>query len=176
MVDEQKKMDIKEFREKGYFQELNRRFLHPLGLALVIKRMENGEEVLGGIADYREDKEGVLYGLANADEVRKQKFLKNEKFVDTEYKKRMEVRKQMFGEIVEPIFSTMAITESMTQFLETKTETTMETIAPTGLKAEVLEDMKTAMKEKNHIKLEAIRAVKASFDKFEKENPGKEIN
>ena len=31
---EQKYMPIKEFRERGYLQELNRRFLHPLGLAL----------------------------------------------------------------------------------------------------------------------------------------------
>ena len=30
------KIDVKEFREKGYLQELNRRFLHPLGLALEI--------------------------------------------------------------------------------------------------------------------------------------------
>lgn len=31
-----KRIDIKEFREKGYLQELNRNFLHPLGLALEI--------------------------------------------------------------------------------------------------------------------------------------------
>lgn len=38
------------------------------------------------------------------------------------------------------------------------------------LKQEVLADLKTAMKEKNTQKLEAIRAVKAAIDKFEKEN------
>ena len=37
------------------------------------------------------------------------------------------------------------------------------------LKETVLTDMKTAMKEKNAAKLEAIRAVKSSIDKFEKE-------
>ena len=41
-----------------------------------------------------------------------------------------------------------------------------------NLKNEVLEDMKTAMKEKNVPKLEAVRAVKGALDKFEKENPG----
>jgi uncharacterized protein YqeY len=44
------------------------------------------------------------------------------------------------------------------------------------LKSEVLEDLKTAMKEKNTSKLEAIRAVKSAIDKFEKENPGQEVN
>ncbi len=45
-----------------------------------------------------------------------------------------------------------------------------------NLKKEVLDDLKIAMKEKNTSKLEAIRAVKSSIDKFEKENPGQEIN
>lgn len=45
-----------------------------------------------------------------------------------------------------------------------------------NLKAEVLDDMKTAMKEKNASKLEAVRSVKAAIDKYEKENPGQAIN
>ncbi len=45
-----------------------------------------------------------------------------------------------------------------------------------NLKTEVLEDLKTAMKEKNASKLEAVRAVKGAIDKFEKENPGQDIN
>lgn len=39
-----------------------------------------------------------------------------------------------------------------------------------NLKSEILEDLKTSMKEKNTSKLEAVRAVKAAIDKFEKEN------
>jgi len=42
----------------------------------------------------------------------------------------------------------------------------------TNLKTEVLEDLKSAMRNKEAGKLEAIRAVKAALDKFEKENPG----
>ena len=47
-----------------------------------------------------------------------------------------------------------------------------------NLKELVLADMKTAMKEKNTIKLEAIRAVKSAIDKFEKENltPGNSMS
>lgn len=45
-----------------------------------------------------------------------------------------------------------------------------------NLKTEVLEDLKAAMREKNTSKLEAVRAVKGAIDKFEKENPGQDIN
>jgi len=57
-----KRMDIKEFREKGYLQEANRLFFHPLGLALEgIIDEENGEMKLGGIWDSRDDPEGILF-------------------------------------------------------------------------------------------------------------------
>lgn len=39
-----KKIDIKEFRESGYLQELNRTFLHPLGLALEVEIDDKGNE------------------------------------------------------------------------------------------------------------------------------------
>lgn len=55
---------VKEFREQGYLQELNRQFLHPLGLALSIEINSDGTENLGGIWDYREDPEGMKYGNA----------------------------------------------------------------------------------------------------------------
>jgi len=55
-------IDIAEFREFGYLQELNRRFLHPLGLALEVEVGDDGAETLGGIWDYRDDPEGMNYG------------------------------------------------------------------------------------------------------------------
>ena len=58
-----KTMSVKEFREFGYLQELNRLFLHPLGLALEVEvDPETGEERFGRIWDYRDDPEGILYG------------------------------------------------------------------------------------------------------------------
>ncbi len=84
-----KRMDIAEFRRDGYLQELNRLFLHPLGLALevVVEDCDCGEghvekgpagaiysapcgrcggsgkrEWLGGVWDYRDDPEGILFG------------------------------------------------------------------------------------------------------------------
>lgn len=59
--DEIQYMDIKEFRAKGFLQEANRLFFHPLGLALEVVIKEDGTEHLGGIWDYRDDPEGMLF-------------------------------------------------------------------------------------------------------------------
>lgn len=59
---EVKKMSVKEFRELGYLQELNRRFLHPLGLALEVVLENNGSERFGEVWDSREDPEGFTFG------------------------------------------------------------------------------------------------------------------
>ena len=68
-MSEIKRIDIKEFREIGYLQELNRRFMHPLGLALeVIIDTETGEEKLGGVWDYRDDPEGIFYAKGEIDQ------------------------------------------------------------------------------------------------------------
>ena len=58
-----KYLGIKEFVEKGFLQEVNRKFFHPLGVALsVIKDTETGEHLLGGLWDYRDEPEGVFFG------------------------------------------------------------------------------------------------------------------
>ena len=67
LVEEIKKIDIKEFRELGFLQEANRLFFHPLGLALEVVQDENGNEQLGGIWDYRDDPEGVTFGEGMVD-------------------------------------------------------------------------------------------------------------
>lgn len=56
-----KRIDLAEFRDVGFLQELNRQFLHPLGLALEVVT-ENGETKLGGVWDYRDDPTGMHYG------------------------------------------------------------------------------------------------------------------
>lgn len=103
MEKEIKRIDIKEFREKGYLQELNRNFLHPLGLALEVVIDTEGNEKLGGIWDYREDEEGIYYNLKESNEERIEKFLKNKEFVDSEKEKRYNKRKDKLGFDIEPI-------------------------------------------------------------------------
>jgi len=57
-----RRINIKEFREMGLLAEVNRTFFHPIGLALEVVVDNNGDEKLGGIWDYRNDPEGMLYG------------------------------------------------------------------------------------------------------------------
>jgi hypothetical protein len=91
-----KRIDIKEFREKGYLFELNRRFLHPLGMALeVIISDETGKESLGGIWDYRDDPEGIIF--VNLDEA---EVAQRAKFIDDEILKRLPAREILFGQPV----------------------------------------------------------------------------
>lgn len=61
-------MDIDQFIEEGYLHEVNRRFFHPLGLALVVSAEtddETGEQTtpweIKGIWDARDDPEGILF-------------------------------------------------------------------------------------------------------------------
>jgi len=55
-------MNICNFVELGYLQEVNRGFLHPLGLALEATEFVDGCCELSGVWDYRGDAEGMLYG------------------------------------------------------------------------------------------------------------------
>ena len=74
-----KKMNIKEFREKGFLQESNRLFFHPLGLALEINIDDNKNYTLSGIWDYRHDPEGILFKNINKDKVKHVDELKESK-------------------------------------------------------------------------------------------------
>lgn len=56
-----KRIPIKEFRDLGYLQEVNRLFLHPHGLALEVVVNEDGTESLGGVWDSRDDPEGIYF-------------------------------------------------------------------------------------------------------------------
>lgn len=98
--EEIKRMDIKEFREQGFLQEANRLFFHPLGLALeatiewpddvteeekkkYIKETNHprAKWVLGGVWDYRDDPEGMLFGkdMIDKDKIRRIEELRKSK-------------------------------------------------------------------------------------------------
>jgi hypothetical protein len=93
-----KRIDIKEFREKGYLQEINRQFLHPLGLALEIIFDEDGVEHLGGIWDYREDPEGIYF---SEEIVKLDRFSDSIEFIENEKKKRENERIKKFGSVIQ---------------------------------------------------------------------------
>ncbi len=98
MPDDIKRMSIKEFRELGFIQEINRRLLHPCGLALeVIIDTETGETTLGGVWDYRDDPEGMYYSendmLSRA---------KAQSVVDL-FNSKLGHRREVFGHIIQPV-------------------------------------------------------------------------
>jgi hypothetical protein len=82
-----KKIDIKEFRELGFLQEINRLFLHPLGMALEVILEDDGTEKLGGIWDYRDDPEGMIYG--EMDDTSKSKIAFFKEFAERKHAERL---------------------------------------------------------------------------------------
>lgn len=97
MSDEIKRIPIKEFRELGFIQEINRRFLHPCGLALeVIVDKDAGTEALGGVWDYRDDPEGMEFaeGVISVEKARS---------VDRLLKAKEETRLRELGYVVQPV-------------------------------------------------------------------------
>jgi hypothetical protein len=92
---EPKKMSVKEFRELGYLQELNRRFLHPLGLALEIAISADGHERFGKVWDYRDDEEGMIFGPGMID-------AEKAKRIYDEQAAKEPVRRARFGYVIQP--------------------------------------------------------------------------
>lgn len=95
-----KRMSIKEFRKKGYLQELNRRFLHPLGMALeVIIDEETKEEKLGGVWDFQDDPEGIYF----SEEVTNDPSFKiNSQVIAKELRISRENREKLLGFFLQP--------------------------------------------------------------------------
>lgn len=89
-----KKMSVKEFREMGGLQEVNRCFLHPRGLALEVTVDNDGNECFGEIWDYRDDPEGLFFGEGMIDES------KIEIFEDL-YKSKEATRKRFVGSAIQ---------------------------------------------------------------------------
>lgn len=99
MTTEIKKMSVAEFRKLGYLKELNRQFLHPLGLALEVVVYPNGAEVFGEVWDYRDDPEGLHFRDPYTDEE-----LENALRIDDELGAKIEVRCKMFqGDYIQPL-------------------------------------------------------------------------
>ena len=64
-----KVLDPRELRDHGYLQEANRRFFHPLGLALRVHVDDaTGEGVKVDVVDFREDLEGGVFEWGSDEE------------------------------------------------------------------------------------------------------------
>jgi hypothetical protein len=91
-----KRIDIREFREQGYLQEANRRFFHPLGLALTVVVDADGSERLGGVQDYRDDPEGIVFAPAVD-------LTEKAELVSAEWERRFWERIERFRYMVQPV-------------------------------------------------------------------------
>lgn len=91
-----KRIAPKEFQEFGYLQEVNRQFLHPLGMALeVIVDQETGDVSLGGIWDYRDDPEGIAFADGEIDPIKAAR-------VQVQWHEKEQVRVKNLGYIIQP--------------------------------------------------------------------------
>lgn len=94
-----KRIDINEFRNEGFLQELNRQFLHPLGLALEVMVEDDGHAFIAGVWDYRDDPEGLYYGKNMIDEA----FISKAENVEKLRIEKAETRQKLLGFVIQPI-------------------------------------------------------------------------
>lgn len=93
--DDIKRLDVAEFRRLGYLQELNRRFLHPLGMALEVLIDDDGTERFGQVWDYRDDPEGMRFADGVIDSTMADR-------VDGEWREKAQSRDRLLGWAVQP--------------------------------------------------------------------------
>lgn len=87
-----------EFAAEGYLQEVNRRFLHPLGLALEILVDGDGVTTFGGVWDFRDDPEGMNFGDTDNPE-----RLAKKQNIDRLWDERRPEREAALGYMVQPV-------------------------------------------------------------------------
>lgn len=96
MGETQKMMPIGEFVDVGYLTELNRRFLHPLGLSLATEKDASGELKIAGVIDARDMLGGLVYDLTAEDIARAKRIRELERV-------RLLARVQRFGFVKQPV-------------------------------------------------------------------------
>lgn len=95
-LDAPKTLDLNEFVQLGYLQEVNRCFFHPLGLALSVQRdKETGDIVsLGPIWDVRHDSEDMVF-----DQVDQEKY----RYIEVQWHRRDLDRTLRLGFMIQPV-------------------------------------------------------------------------
>lgn len=95
------KMSLKEFWEKGFLQEANRTFFHPLGLALELSFDDSGEPThISGVWDYRHEPEGIIF---SEDTLSTEEALRKKENVVEERGKHLQARLQLMGAQIQPV-------------------------------------------------------------------------
>lgn len=101
-MEEIKYMDIKELVEKGYLQEANRQFFHPLGLALAVSYDEQSKSyTLAGVIDKRDSE--IYYDLENSNLQRIMVFNQKKEYIEEQKQIHAEHREKKLGFSLEPV-------------------------------------------------------------------------
>lgn len=92
-------LNLRELRDAGYLQEANRRFFHPIGLALALVYGDGVEAEPTGVEvyDYRDDEEGVFYPPAR-DQIEASQRLEYAGRYDYERDQKKAKRTELFGQ------------------------------------------------------------------------------
>lgn len=101
IINNDKYMNIREFRDLGLLQEINRKFFHPMGLALAITIDEYDNYTLTGIIDNREDPEGFIFDsklLEDKDSIDKMET------VEQMYYSKLKTRVEKLGFFIQPVY------------------------------------------------------------------------
>ena len=93
-VIEMKKMMAEDFMDEGYLSEINRLFLHPLGLAMFVDPENN----VYGVFDSRDDPEGYIFAEEMMPRVKA-----HAEALEVERNKRFKVRLDELGYIIQPV-------------------------------------------------------------------------
>jgi hypothetical protein len=88
----------------GYLQEVNRRFFHPLGMALAVTSYPDGAQVISGVIDARDDPEGYVFDLSSWPDpaMARRDFHEKAVVIENEWDLRSAVREERFGWVVQP--------------------------------------------------------------------------
>jgi hypothetical protein len=100
------RMNLREFIDLGYLQEVNRQFLHPLGLALSLHVGDDPLSVqFDGIIDNRDDLEGWNFNLNSYEDPARavSRFKSNVAHVEVEWERRRPIREKQLGYMVQPV-------------------------------------------------------------------------
>lgn len=93
-------MSLVDLVDGGYLQEANRRFFHPLGLALRVSSDAAGTLSALDVVDYRDDAEGVFFGPAR-DPMEASRRLGFAGKIDAEIDAKRAKRTEILGDVIQ---------------------------------------------------------------------------
>ena len=95
----QPKISMKSFVEEGYLQEVNRQFLHILGLSMEVKKTGDKYE-FDGVWDFREITGGIKF---NDDAIITQNFIDKTNKIKEIMSENKSLRKQLYGKQMQQV-------------------------------------------------------------------------